>query len=612
MQYWYTGQTRRYILQIIRLLSNFSVRQSDGTLIRVPVMYGDIDRQVANIINQNSENTVNSSPRIAVYISEIELDRDRLCDATHVGKIHIRERGIEDGEYTGDQGSNYTIERLMPTPYKLTVKADIWSSSNDQKLQIFEQILMFFNPSLEIQTSDNYVDWTSLSVVDLIGTNFSSRSIPVGTGTSIDIATLSLQTPIWISPPAKVKKMGIITSVIATLYDDVDPGDGNYSDGLGTSLGIGDSFPLNPIAARVETIGNYDIIVNGKNVIAISNNQNSQYVSWYHIVEQYPGDYQPGLAKIFLIQPDDTEVIGFGTINMLDETIMTISDWDSDTFPANTLISGPTRLESAWGSFDAVVDPQQTKPKNLVPGTRYLLVNGIGGGVRDTFITTDHIDQLVTNVAFSKVNYYTLTVDGNQINSEPLSNPIYTNITPSTITGSGVGASFDVTINLSTNSYIVSIVDIGYNYNVGDKLKIRGNHLDGNVMENDCIITVMAVDSNGSLINVRSSGTALSRNFTIVPDLDIQSGSEVSYELFMNVDGPDAWKNIDGSDFIAESNDIIEWDGARWYVIFNSDEISELTYQTNLHTLVQYKFNGDYWQKSFEGEYERGKWRMIL
>ena len=36
---------------------------------------------------------------------------------------------------------------------------------------------MLFNPSLEIQTTDNYVDWTSLSVVDLEGITFSTRSM---------------------------------------------------------------------------------------------------------------------------------------------------------------------------------------------------------------------------------------------------------------------------------------------------------------------------------------------------------------------------------------------------------------------------------------------------
>ena len=206
MQYFYDGQIRRYLLQVIRLLSNFVVKYGDGTLVRVPVMYGDPDRQAASILNQNSENAVLSAPRIAVYITDLELDTNRLADASFVGKMSVRERGIDEatGLYNSSQGDMYTVERLMPTPYKLSLKVDMWSTSNDQKLQILEQILMLFNPSLEIQTTDNYIDWTSLSVVDLVSVAYSSRSVPVGGATEIDIATLTLATPIYISPPAKL------------------------------------------------------------------------------------------------------------------------------------------------------------------------------------------------------------------------------------------------------------------------------------------------------------------------------------------------------------------------------------------------------------------------
>ena len=65
-QFFYDGQIRRYLVQTIRLLSNFVVKYGDGTLVRVPVMYGDADRQAASVIKQNSENTVLSAPRIAV------------------------------------------------------------------------------------------------------------------------------------------------------------------------------------------------------------------------------------------------------------------------------------------------------------------------------------------------------------------------------------------------------------------------------------------------------------------------------------------------------------------------------------------------------------------
>jgi hypothetical protein len=151
MQHFYDGQLRRYLIQVIRLLSNFVVKYSDGTLVRVPVLYGDQDKQAATIINQNSENSLGSSaPRIAVYISDLDLARDRLGDSTYVGKLNIRERDIDQdtGTYNYSQGNNYTVERLMPTPFDLSLKVDIWTTSTDQKLQILEQILTLFNPSL--------------------------------------------------------------------------------------------------------------------------------------------------------------------------------------------------------------------------------------------------------------------------------------------------------------------------------------------------------------------------------------------------------------------------------------------------------------------------------
>ena len=70
MLHFYDGQIRRYLTQVVRILSNFTVKYGDGTLVRVPVMYGDADRQAASIIRQNSENKINSVPRMSVYITD--------------------------------------------------------------------------------------------------------------------------------------------------------------------------------------------------------------------------------------------------------------------------------------------------------------------------------------------------------------------------------------------------------------------------------------------------------------------------------------------------------------------------------------------------------------
>ena len=181
-----------------------------------------MNRQVSQIMMKNSENVVQSAPFIACYIKNMEFARDRLQDPTYVSKVNIRERAYDENgqEYLNTQGANYTVERIMPTPFNLEFAADIWTTNTDQKFQILEQILVLFNPSMEIQTSNNYIDWTSLSLVELTSMIFTSRAVPQGLEQDIDIATLSFKSPIWLTTPAKVKKLGIITQIITNTFSD--------------------------------------------------------------------------------------------------------------------------------------------------------------------------------------------------------------------------------------------------------------------------------------------------------------------------------------------------------------------------------------------------------
>ena len=108
MLHFYDGQIRRYITQIIRLMSNFSYKDGDDKTVQVPVMYGDLTRQVANIIRENSENKIPSAPRMAVYITGLEMDSARLSDSSYVSKLNLRERAYDSDnkEYLNTQGKN--------------------------------------------------------------------------------------------------------------------------------------------------------------------------------------------------------------------------------------------------------------------------------------------------------------------------------------------------------------------------------------------------------------------------------------------------------------------------------------------------------------------------
>ena len=390
MLYFYDGQVRRYITQIMRMLSNFGVDDGTGQGKTVPVMYGDLTRQVANIIRENSENKLPSAPRMAVYVTALELDRDRMSDATYVRKTNIRERAYDENnqEYLNYQGKNYTVERIMPTPFILRVNCDIWTTSTDQKLQLLEQILVLFNPSLEIQTTDNYVDWTSLSVVHLENVQFTSRSTPVGVDSEIDIATLTFSTPIFISPPAAVKRMGAITNIITSMFDEergtVDLGEtipelnqyDDYSVSGKTQNEFG-STAQTDIARHSADVNykTYGVYIDGNTAQLIARGAVGQS-SWRAIIENLPGTYRSNLSKIYLTNLDTNSLLtGTFGINPMDETSLAIN-WDQDSFPDDSIVS------SSYGdrtSIDAIIDPTTYNPgTSKTPGLRLLTLGPIG------------------------------------------------------------------------------------------------------------------------------------------------------------------------------------------------------------------------------------------
>jgi hypothetical protein len=212
-QFFYDSQLRRFLLQFTRIFSNFQVEygkdeEGNPTLVRVPVRYGDATRQAQTVIQNNSASSMPSTPLITFYITGLDYDRPRMQEPYFVNKIAVRQRTYDSDTQTYEttQGNAFTVERLMPVPYKMTINCDIWTSNTNQKWQLFEQISTLFNPALEIQSTDNYLDWTSLSVVELEQTIYTSRTIPVGTEDPIDIMTMRFGLPIWISSPAKVKR----------------------------------------------------------------------------------------------------------------------------------------------------------------------------------------------------------------------------------------------------------------------------------------------------------------------------------------------------------------------------------------------------------------------
>jgi len=73
-----------------------------------------------------------------------------------------------------------------------------------------------------------------------------------------------------------------------------------------------------------------------------------------------------------------------------------------------------------------------------------------------------------------------------------------------------------------------------------------------------------------------------------------------------------AWKGADDEQLIANTNDIIEFNGKFWTVVFDASTTESTEYVTNLTTGLQYQWTGSQWKRSIEGVYAGGDWALVL
>lgn len=625
MDFFYDGQIRRYLTQFMRIFIGFKYKAGDGEERLVPVMYGDLTRQVASIIKDNSENKMSTVPRIACYITGLELDTTRLADSTFVSKVQIRERTYEDvmGQrvYGNEQGAGYTVERLMPTPFKLRVKADIWTSNTDQKLQLLEQILVLFNPSLEVQTTDNFIDWTSLSVIYLSSSAFSSRTIPQGTESDIDIASLEFEMPIYITPPAKVKKLGIVRAVVNNMFTNT-----------GDAAQINDLIYNDPDLAESVEYKRYGIVmlkadngVDGDYYISIVDagqavldagldlppEKIGKKLDWNLVLDAY-GNYKAGVSTIIFKRPGGGEIVGTIAVSPVDPTLL-VASIDLDSVPGNSELSQQTQLDgtvytsvrttASKGTIDAIINPYNFNPmstygskSNYPTGLRYLMLDDV-----NAFLAPQTSANISTNIIDTDIDYYRI-VRPNQREKASLSNlPMsYSNIYQTKVYVNGSEVTFTEVENGGT---FETFGATSYRTASG---KYR-----------------ILLDQFPPLEDEEGNATVIKyviERYTY-PDWYTEGDDPDTIPVESNVylpgkpersSGPDAWKNLDGSDSFIKANSIIEWNGNRWVTIFDPIEVTTNVYITNLRTGIQYKWDGIQWLKSFEGEYLPGSWKLIM
>ena len=381
-QFWYDQQIRRYLLQFVRIFNGFQVqsgqKDAGGTASQVyrtvPMRYADMSRMVAHVLRGNTENALNSTPFMTCHVANLNVARERRHDPKLISAQQIQERKYDslNDQYTAELGNTYTVERYMPVPYDLTINVDVWCSNTEQKLQLLEQILTLFNPTVEIQSNTNPLDWTNITVVELIDIQWSSRSVPQGVDSQLDIATLIFQVPIWINPPAKVKKQSIINSIINRIHLDDNLTDLEYDKNMAdffAQFSNLEEIVVTPQDTQIDVSGNTISLLNAHGV-------NEGY-SWKEFFEQY-GEFQASTSKLKLRRASDIEdstqdIVGTIAYNPTNDNqlIFTI---DSATLPTNTQTA-----------VLKIIDPQKNHPGDgtlpaAATGQRYLIINDIASG----------------------------------------------------------------------------------------------------------------------------------------------------------------------------------------------------------------------------------------
>lgn len=216
--YFYDAQLRSYIVQFIAIFNGLQVQTGFGEcneaqFISVPCVVGAKDRVVAALFAGNTQNRMFSLPTMSVHLQSLAVAPERRKVQAYVDqRVTMKAGGVFPNDLT-------VVKRAMPVPYNATMELAIYASNTQQMHQILEQILVLFNPDLQIQKSDAPFDWTKLTKVELTDIS-NEENYPSATEKRIMQWTLTFEMPIFISIP-----MGIKDDLVRKIIIQIGTGD---------------------------------------------------------------------------------------------------------------------------------------------------------------------------------------------------------------------------------------------------------------------------------------------------------------------------------------------------------------------------------------------------
>ena len=341
VDYFYDAQVERVIKHLIRLFGGFQVLATyddsgEPVYRRVPCRYADISRQTGYILNDNSENTLQSAPFMTISIGSLQMSRNQIRspDVENV-VMGIDAVDPKTGKRTSELDAIYEVQRMNPIPWDLEFNVDIWTTNITNKFELSEQIATLFNPSVDIQLSTNPLDWTSKMIIENTGYTYSSRQVPQGTEYALDIAQFTFKTTMWMSLPVKVTRAKLIHQIVTNIQD--LSAEGILTGNFATDVYAPQNHQIGLESVGSETTTAYSVTLLSRFGVPLSDT--GKVFSWETLLMYYNGEANPANVELRLMESlDEIGIVSSLTVpNPETEPNIAHIEIDQNTLPATTL-----------------------------------------------------------------------------------------------------------------------------------------------------------------------------------------------------------------------------------------------------------------------------------
>jgi hypothetical protein len=216
--YFYNEIIRKTIIAFGTIFNDIDIRRKDNSssvvsTIKVPLAYGSIQKFLAKINEQpdiESKKGI-SLPRMSFEMTSLQYDSGRKLTTTKEFKTLDKTSGKE------------ILKIFMPVPYNIGFELNIMSKTNEDALQVVEQILPYFQPSYNI-TAILIPQITEKKDIPIVLDSIQMRDDYVGDFNSrrTIIYTLNFTAKTYLYGPIPTSTPGIIKKVQVDYHTDTE------------------------------------------------------------------------------------------------------------------------------------------------------------------------------------------------------------------------------------------------------------------------------------------------------------------------------------------------------------------------------------------------------